>query len=105
MAKYPHEITMENYGLSESDLSEEAQEALEDFNDYLDTLQAKKKEVIAKGETFTLGEAEKRKINRLSSVVCSEVEDMINDDGDGGDDEDDEDERSGGGFDLFAWMK
>jgi len=103
MAKYPHEITMENYGLSESDLSEEAQEALEDFNDYLDTLQANKAEVVAKGETFTLGESEKRKINRLSSVVCSEVEDMIGEDSD--EDEDDKNGKSSGGFDLFAWMK
>jgi hypothetical protein len=100
MAKFPHEITMAQYGLSENDLSEEATEALDDFNSYLEDLQEKKEEAQSNGEQFTLSEAQKRKINRLSEAVSSAVEDMVD-----GDDDDEPQSKSEGGFDLFAWMK
>ena len=101
MSKFPHEITMMSYGLNSSDLSEEAQEALEDFEQYRDMLQEKKEDAESEGKTFALSEAEKRKLLRLSQTVCSEIEDMVDSD----DEEERGDEGKKGGFDLFAWMK
>lgn len=101
MSKFPHEITMMSYGLGSSDLSDEAQEALEDFEQYRDFLQEKKEASESDGKTFTLNEAEKRKLLRLSQIVCSEIEDMVDSD----EEEDRGDTNKKGGFDLFAWMK
>lgn len=99
-SKFPHEITMMRYGLSSSDLSEEAEEALEDFEAYRDSLQEKKEAAESEGATFSLSEAERRKLLRLSQAVCSEIEDMVDSDG-----EESGEEPKQGGFDLFAWMK
>lgn len=101
MSKFPHEITMMRYGLSSKDLSEEAEEALEDFEAYRDSLQEKKEMTESEGKAFTLSETERRKLIRLSQTVCSEIEDMVDSDGEEGSEED----PKKGGFDLFAWMK
>jgi len=109
MAKFTHEITMSNYGLTEGDLSQEAVEALEDFNSYLEQLQDKKEQALEEGQEFELTDAQRRKINRLSASVSEAVEDMI--------EVDDpalypapanpprKENKSEGGFDLFAWLK
>jgi hypothetical protein len=77
--------------------------AMEDFNSYLEQLQQKKEEATRNGKQFSLTEAQKRKINRLSEAVCSEVEDMVDDsEFSSGDKSSDKDK---GGFDLFAWLK
>jgi hypothetical protein len=108
MAKFTHEITMSNYGLTEDDLSQEAVEALEDFNSYLEQLQDKKEQALEEGQEFELTDAQRRKINRLSASVSEAVEDMI--------EVDDsaeaapanpprQEKKSEAGFDLFAWLK
>jgi hypothetical protein len=101
MSKFPHEITMTTYGLSVAELSDEAQEALDDFEQYRDFLQQKKEAAQSDGNDFVLTEAERRKLMRLSQTICSEIEDMVNSD----DEEDRGDTNKKGGFDLFAWMK
>tara|TARA_R110000751_G_scaffold307535_1_gene429296 strand:+ start:277 stop:582 length:306 start_codon:yes stop_codon:yes gene_type:complete len=101
MANFPHQITMSKYGLSEDDISNEAQEALEDFNSYLDSLQNKAEQAEKDGEQFEYSESQIRKINRLSEAVCSTIEDMIDSD----DDDSSGKNESEGGFDLFAWTR
>jgi len=101
MSKFPHEITMARYGLSSSDLSEEASEALDDFEEYRDKLSEEKEKAESENRQFALNEAQRRKLLRLSQAVCSEIEDMVDSDGS----EDDEPPTTQGGFDLFAWMK
>tara|TARA_R110000751_G_scaffold42949_6_gene99370 strand:- start:529 stop:876 length:348 start_codon:yes stop_codon:yes gene_type:complete len=107
MAKFPHQITMAQYNLSEEDFSHEATEALDDFDNYLEELQEKKEQSQAEGKEFELSEQQTRKINRLSVAVCGEIEDMI----ESGESVEPKapqpkaEENTDAGFDLFAWMK
>ena len=76
MATFPHDYTMKKYGLVESDLSEDASDALEEFEQFLAELTRQKKEF---GSDWTMTKAQQKKINRLSRAVCTEVEMMIED--------------------------
>ena len=67
---------MKKYGLVESDLSEDASDALEEFEQFLAELTRQKKEF---GSDWTMTKAQQKKINRLSRAVCTEVEMMIED--------------------------
>ncbi len=76
MATFPHDYTMKKYGLVESDLSEDASDALEEFEQFLAELTRQKKEF---GSDWTMTKAQQKKINRISRAVCTEVEMMIED--------------------------
>ena len=76
MATFPHDYTMKKYGLVESDLSEDASDALEEFEQFLAELTRQKKEF---GSDWAMTKAQQKKINRLSRAVCTEVEMMIED--------------------------
>jgi hypothetical protein len=76
MATFPHDYTMKKYGLVESDLSDDASDALEEFESYLAQLSNLKKKG---GEGWIMTKEQQKKINRLSRAVCTEIELMIED--------------------------
>jgi hypothetical protein len=74
MAKFPHEFTMKKYHLIETDLNDDAADALKDFEDYLSHLTDLKSKA---GDAWVMTSAQKNKINRLSRSVCNEIEYMV----------------------------
>jgi hypothetical protein len=74
MAKFPHEFTMKKYHLIETDLNQDASDALNDFEDYLAHLVDLKERA---GDDWVMNADQKRKINRLSRAVCTEIEYMV----------------------------
>ena len=76
MATFPPDYTMKKYGLVESDLTEDASDALAAFDHFLSKLTRQKKEF---GSDWAMTKAQQKKINRLSRAVCTEVEMMIED--------------------------
>jgi hypothetical protein len=76
MAKFPHEFTMKKYHLIETDLNQDASDALNDFEEYLAYLVDLKERA---GDDWVMNADQKRKINRLSRAVCTEIEYMVDD--------------------------
>ena len=74
MARFPHEFTMKKYHLIETDLNEDANEALQDFENFLSHLTDLKSKA---GEVWTMTQDQQKKLNRLSRAVCMEIEYMV----------------------------
>tara|TARA_B100000927_G_C16443262_1_gene460659 strand:+ start:231 stop:599 length:369 start_codon:yes stop_codon:yes gene_type:complete len=74
MAKFPHEFSMKRYNLIETDLNDDATEALEEFENFLSHLTSLKQKA---GEDWVMTKAQQKKINRLSRAVCTEIEFMV----------------------------
>ena len=74
MTRFPHEFTMKKYHLIESELNEDAYEALQDFEKFLSHLADMKSKA---GEAWTMTQAQQKKLNRLSRAVCMEIEYMV----------------------------
>ena len=74
MPKFPHEFSMKRYNLIETDLNDDATDALEEFETYLSHLTSLKNKA---GEDWVMTKAQQKKINRLSRAVCTEIEFMV----------------------------
>jgi len=74
MARFPHEFTMKKYHLIETDLNEDANEALQDFEIFLSHLTDLKSKA---GDAWGMTQAQQKKLNRLSRAVCMEIEYMV----------------------------
>jgi hypothetical protein len=74
MTRFPHEFTMKKYHLIESDLNEDAYEALQDFEKFLSHIVDLKSKA---GEAWVMTQAQQKKLNRLSRAVCMEIEYMV----------------------------
>ena len=74
MARFPHEFTMKKYHLIETDLNEDAYEALQDFEKFLSHLTDLKSKA---GDAWGMTQAQQKKLNRLSRAVCMEIEYMV----------------------------
>ena len=74
MARFPHEFTMKKYHLLESDLNDDANEALQDFEQFLSHLTDLKGKA---GDSWKMTQAQQKKLNRLSRSVCTEIEYMV----------------------------
>jgi len=76
MARFPHEFTMKKYHLLESDLNDDANDALQDFEQFLSHLTDLKSKA---GDSWKMTQAQQKKLNRLSRSVCTEIEYMVED--------------------------
>ena len=76
MARFPHEFTMKKYHLLESDLNDDANDALQDFEQFLSHLTDLKSNA---GDSWKMTQAQQKKLNRLSRSVCTEIEYMVED--------------------------
>jgi hypothetical protein len=74
MARFPHEFTMKKYHLIEADLNEDANEALQDFENFLSHLTDLKSKA---GDSWGMTQDQQKKLNRLSRAVCMEIEYMV----------------------------
>jgi hypothetical protein len=74
MARFPHEFTMKKYHLIEADLNEDANEALQDFENFLSHLTDLKSKA---GDAWGMTQDQQKKLNRLSRAVCMEIEYMV----------------------------
>ena len=74
MARFPHEFTMKKYHLIETDLNEDANEALQDFEIFLSHLTDLKSKA---GDAWGMTQDQQKKLNRLSRAVCMEIEYMV----------------------------
>jgi len=74
---YPHQVLMEKNNLQKSDLSQEAQNYLKDFNHMLRGVAIKETRAKKKGEEYEMTETDINKLNRFSKSVCVQIyEDM-----------------------------
>jgi hypothetical protein len=74
---YPHQVLMEKNNLQKSDLSQEAQNYLKDFNHMLRGVAIKETRAEKKGEEYEMTETDINKLNRFSKSVCVQIyEDM-----------------------------
>lgn len=65
---------MKRYNLIETDLNDDATEALEEFENFLSHLTSLKSKA---GSDWVMTKAQQKKINRLSRAVCTEIEFMV----------------------------
>ena len=70
---YPHQVLMDEHGLSKEDLSKEAQEYLKDFNHYHRGISLKESRAIKAGKEFNLSDSENSKLNRFSKSVAIKI--------------------------------
>ena len=70
---YPHQVLMDEHKLSKTDLSQEAQEYLTDFNHYHRGISLKESRAIKAGKEFILSDSENNKLNRFSKSVALKI--------------------------------
>jgi len=74
---YPHQVLMEENNLQKSDLSQDAQNYLKDFNHTLRGISLKEGRADKKGEEFIMTDSDTNKLKRFSKSVCVQIyEDM-----------------------------